>query len=60
MREDDDPIHQPPEPLLPTSIHVQQLCRVRTGEHDGMGVFEPAVIGRRSPSGFASILDGAA
>ena len=47
------------EPLDPRFIHVQQLCHVRMGERQGMGVFEQLAIGRHAPSGFESLFDGA-
>jgi len=52
---------QPAElaPLDPRHIHVQQLCRARWGEREGIGVLEQLVIGPHRPSGFTSLLDGA-
>jgi len=47
------------DPLDPRHIHVQQLCRARLGEAEGIGVLEQLVIGPHAPSGFASLLDGA-
>jgi hypothetical protein len=47
-------------PLDFRHIHVQQLCRARWGGREGVGVLEQLVIGPHSPSGFASLLDGAA
>jgi hypothetical protein len=48
------------DPLDPRHIHVQQLCRARMGEREGMGVLEQLVIGPHHPSGFTSLFDGAA
>ncbi len=48
------------DPLEPRHIHVQQLCRARMGERKGLGVLEQLVLGPHAPSGFRSILDGAA
>ena len=44
----------------PTMIHLQNLCRVESNGKVGTGVFEHLVIGPHEPSGFASVLDGAA
>lgn len=47
-------------PADPTSIHLQNLCRVESNGKVGTAVFEHLVIGPHEPSGFTSILDGAA
>jgi len=47
------------DPMDPRHLHVQQLCRARTGADEGLGVLEQLVIGPHAPSGFASILDPA-
>jgi hypothetical protein len=47
------------DPLDPTMIHVQQVCRVAAGDCVGVAVLEQLVIGPHAPSGFASVLDGA-
>ncbi|MGA1346238.1 MAG: hypothetical protein ACO35E_09760 [Ilumatobacteraceae bacterium] len=47
------------DPLDPTMIHVQQVCRVAAGDRVGVAVLEQLVIGPHAPSGFASVLDGA-
>jgi hypothetical protein len=47
-------------PLDPRHVHVQQLCRARWGPREGIGVLEQLVIGPHRPSGFGSLLDGAA
>lgn len=47
------------EPLDPRHLHVQQLCTARMGDRTGIAVFEQLVIGRHTPSGFRSLLDGA-
>ena len=46
-------------PLDPTVIHVQHLCRVKSGEREGVAVLEQLVIGPHEPSGFSGVLDGA-
>ena len=48
------------DPLDPRNIHVQQVCEARMGERRGVGVLEQLVLGPHVPSGFQSILDGAA
>ncbi|MGE4608923.1 MAG: hypothetical protein AAEJ52_19480 [Myxococcota bacterium] len=40
-------------------IHIQQLCKARMGDREGIGVLEQLVIGPHGPSGFESLLDGA-
>jgi hypothetical protein len=47
-------------PLDYTNIHAHQLVRARMGERTGVGTLETIVFGRHAPSGFSSILDGAA
>jgi hypothetical protein len=47
------------DPLDPRHVHVQQLCRARMDDRDGIGVLEQLVLGPHAPSGFRSILDGA-
>lgn len=47
------------DPLDYRHLHVQQLCRARAGDDEGIGVLEQLVIGRHAPSGFQDILDGA-
>ena len=46
-------------PLDPTMVHVQQLCRATAGHRVGVGVLEQLVLGPHAPSGFTSVLDGA-
>jgi hypothetical protein len=46
-------------PLDPTMVHVQQLCRVTSGDTAGWGVLEQLVLGPHAPSGFTGVLDGA-
>lgn len=41
-------------------IHTHQICRARLGDQVGTGVLETVIFGRHDPSGFKSILDGAA
>jgi hypothetical protein len=46
------------EPLDPSSIHIQTLCRVRMGDRVGVGVLEQLVFGPHAPTGLTGILDG--
>ena len=48
------------DPMEPRHLHVQQVCRARLGERQGIGVLEQLVLGPHLPSGFTSILDPAA
>lgn len=48
------------DPLDYRHIHVHQVCRARLGDDVGIGTLETVVFGRHDPSGFKSILDGAA
>jgi hypothetical protein len=49
-------------PIDPTMLHVQTLCRVRAVEGDwsadGMGILEQFVVGEHRPSGLTGIVDG--
>jgi hypothetical protein len=47
------------DPMEPRHLHVQQVCRARAGDREGIGVLEQLVIGPHAPSGFVSILDPA-
>lgn len=47
------------DPLDPTMIHVQQVCRLQCGGESGVGILESLAIGPHEPSGFRSTLDGA-
>jgi hypothetical protein len=47
------------DPLAPSNVHVQQLCRVRMGDRVGSGVLEQMIIGAHDPSGLAGLFDGA-
>ena len=46
-------------PLDPRYIHIQELCRARMGEREGIGILEQLVIGPHQPSGFEGLFDGA-
>ena len=46
-------------PLDPTMVHVQQLCKVSAAGEHGWGVLEQLVLGPHAPSGFTGVLDGA-
>jgi hypothetical protein len=48
------------DPLAFPNLHVQQLCRAERGGRSGVGVLEQLVFGPHRPSGFTSLLDGAA
>ena len=39
------------DPMEPRHLHVQQLCRARWGEREGVGVLEQLVIGPHAPVG---------
>lgn len=47
------------DPLALDSLHVQQVCRARAGDREGVGVLEQLVIGPHEPSGLTDLLDGA-
>jgi hypothetical protein len=47
------------DPMDPRYLHVQQLCRARFGDREGLGILEQLVIGAHRPSGFESLLDPA-
>ena len=46
------------EPLDPSSIHVQTLCRVHMGDRVGVGVLEQLAFGPHTPTGLNGIIDG--
>lgn len=52
------------DPLAPSHLHVQAICAARHEggglQSQGVGILEQLVIGPHAPSGFHSILDGAA
>ncbi len=47
------------DPLDPRHLHVQQVCRARMGDREGVGILEQIALGPHAPSGFRSILDPA-
>jgi hypothetical protein len=47
------------DPLDFSNLHVQQLCRVRRGDEEGIGVLEQQIHGPHAPTGFTDALDGA-
>ncbi len=47
------------DPMDPRHLHVQQLCRARWGDKEGLGVLEQLAIGPHAPSGFTSLIDAA-
>jgi hypothetical protein len=47
------------DPIAPSNVHVQQLCRVRMGDRTGTGVLEQLIIGPHRPTGLAGLFDGA-
>ncbi|MFN2543423.1 MAG: hypothetical protein ABR600_02480 [Actinomycetota bacterium] len=46
------------DPLDPANVHVEQLCRVRRGSAEGIGVLEQLVLGPHEPTGLEDFLDG--
>lgn len=46
------------DPLDPSSIHIQTLCKVRMGDREGIGVLEQLAFGPHEPTGLTGILDG--
>jgi hypothetical protein len=47
------------DPLVPSHLHVQALCRASMGDREGIGILEQLAIGPHAPSGFTSMFDGA-
>lgn len=47
------------DPLNVTNIHIESLCRVRSGDKVGIGTLEQLPIGPHEPSGLTGLLDGA-
>ena len=47
------------DPLAWDNVHVEQLCRVRSGDREGVGVLEQLTIGPHSPTGLKGYDDGA-
>ena len=47
------------DPMDFRHLHVQQVCKARMGDREGMGVLEQMVIGEHAPSGFKDFLDPA-
>lgn len=45
------------DPLDPSSIHVQSLCRARLGDEVGIGVLEQLHFGPHAPTGLTGVLD---
>ena len=46
-------------PLERKHIHIQQLCKVKMGDHEGVGIVESLVFGPHKPSGFSGLYEGA-
>jgi hypothetical protein len=46
------------DPLDPTCIHVQTLCRARYADRLGVGVLEQLAFGDHAPSGLRGMVDG--
>ena len=46
------------DPLDPSCIHIQTLCKVRMGDREGVGVLEQLSFGPHEPTGLTGILDG--
>ena len=47
------------DPLAWDNVHVEQLCKVRSGDREGIGVLEQLPIGPHAPTGLKSYTDGA-
>jgi len=47
------------DPLAWDNVHVEQLCKVRSGDKEGVGVLEQLPIGPHAPTGLTSYTDGA-
>lgn len=47
------------DPMAPSHLHVQQLCRATMGDRIGVGILEQLVIGPHGPAGFTELLDPA-
>ncbi|HMC38185.1 MAG TPA: hypothetical protein VKI19_00895, partial [Acidimicrobiales bacterium] len=45
------------DPLDPTGIHVQSVCRARMGEDTGIGVLEQLCFGDHEPTGLTGFVD---
>ncbi|MDA8047823.1 MAG: hypothetical protein M0Z30_21760 [Actinomycetota bacterium] len=45
------------DPLDPSCIHVQSVCRARLGDQVGIGVLEQLHFGAHAPTGLSGILD---
>ena len=48
------------DPLLRNTVHTHQICKIRMGRREGIGLFESVVMGAHKPSGFTKNFDGAA
>ena len=48
------------DPLQRNTVHTHQICKVKMGDREGVGLFESVVLGAHQPSGFTRYLDGAA
>lgn len=47
------------EPCAPHNLHIQAVCRVRSGEREGIGILEQLIIGPHAPSGLTGYFDPA-
>jgi len=47
------------DPLAPDNIHIEQVCRVRLGDQEGVGILEQLIFGPHARAGFTDFLDGA-
>lgn len=45
------------DPLDPSSIHVQSVCRARMGDEAGIGVLEQLCFGEHQPTGLTGLVD---
>ena len=46
-------------PLDPRHLHIQAVCRVRAGDHQGIGVLEQLILGEHRPLGLTGLIDPA-
>lgn len=46
------------DPLDPSCIHIQTLCKVRMGSREGIGVLEQLAFGPHAPTGLTGVVDG--
>ncbi len=47
------------DPCRPDHLHIQALCRVRSGDDEGLGILEQLIIGPHAPTGLSGAFDPA-